>query len=274
MQGGKKVVGSGDVMHRVQPAASGDGPAPGGKLPAPTADSGDLNADVSERVVLLPDAAVWQPTPWDGISRLMLERIGRGRAQATSLVRFAPGASAPCRPLPMTKEVLVLEGTLVDEMGEHPAGTWLRTSGAELHAPQAPDGCLLFIKLSAADHHQGPALRVATHAVEWRPTEIPGVWSALLHQQDGMRTRLIRTLPDTWFGSHVHPGGEEILVIDGVLHDELGRYPRHTWLRNPRWTRHAPFTGSEGVLSLVKDGHLTGQAGPSVPLRTFGIPQA
>jgi anti-sigma factor ChrR (cupin superfamily) len=58
------------------------------------------------------------------------------------------------------------------------------------------------------------------------------------------------------FASHGHPGGEEILVLDGVLHDEHGAYPAGTWLRSPRHSRHAPFTGAEGATIWVKVGHL------------------
>ena len=38
--------------------------------------------------------------------------------------------------------------------------------------------------------------------------------------------------------------------------DEFGEYPAGTWLRNPRWSRHAPFTGPDGALIYVKTGHL------------------
>ena len=31
---------------------------------------------------------------------------------------------------------------------------------------------------------------------------------------------------------HGQPGGEEILVLEGVLHDELGSYRAGTWLCN------------------------------------------
>ena len=55
---------------------------------------------------------------------------------------------------------------------------------------------------------------------------------------------------------HGQPGGEEILVLEGLFQDEYGEYPAGTWLRNPRWSRHAPFTGPDGALIYVKTGHL------------------
>ncbi|HMA09929.1 MAG TPA: cupin domain-containing protein, partial [Ramlibacter sp.] len=50
------------------------------------------------------------------------------------------------------------------------------------------------------------------------------------------------------------PGGEEILVLEGVFRDELGEYAAGTWLRSPRGSRHTPFTGDEGALIYVKVG--------------------
>jgi hypothetical protein len=41
------------------------------------------------------------------------------------------------------------------------------------------------------------------------------------------------------------PGGEEILVLEGVFRDENGEYPAGSWLCNPRWSRHTPYTGAE-----------------------------
>ena len=43
---------------------------------------------------------------------------------------------------------------------------------------------------------------------------------------------------------HGHPGGEEILVPEGVLHDELGSYRAGSWLRNPPDSVHRPPAGN------------------------------
>lgn len=74
---------------------------------------------------------------------------------------------------------------------------------------------------------------------------------------------LVRWAPDTQFNEHMHPGGEEILVLDGVFSDEHGDYPAGTWLRNPRWSRHTPYTGAEGALIYVKVGAIDA---PFMPL--------
>jgi anti-sigma factor ChrR (cupin superfamily) len=53
-----------------------------------------------------------------------------------------------------------------------------------------------------------------------------------LHEFNGVGTALVRWAPNTIFNPHVHPGGEEIFVLDGVFHDEHNYYPKHTWIRS------------------------------------------
>jgi len=66
----------------------------------------------------------------------------------------------------------------------------------------------------------------------------------------------VQWAPHTVFNAHVHPGGEEIFVLEGVFHDEYGEYPQGSWLRSPRYSQHAPYTQAEGALIYVKTGHL------------------
>ena len=58
------------------------------------------------------------------------------------------------------------------------------------------------------------------------------------------------------FNPHQHSGGEEILVLEGVFHDEFGQYPKGSWIRTPHLSKHTPFTKEEGALIFVKTGHL------------------
>ncbi|UXZ53696.1 cupin domain-containing protein [Halomonas sp. 7T] len=65
-------------------------------------------------------------------------------------------------------------------------------------------------------------------------------------------TSLVRYAPNSQFSRHIHDGGEEILVLEGVFADEHGRYPAGSYLRNPIGTGHTPQIGEEGALILVK----------------------
>jgi anti-sigma factor ChrR (cupin superfamily) len=95
---------------------------------------------------------------------------------------------------------------------------------------------------------------IDTATAAWHPGLVPGLSVMPLHEHNGVGTALARWAPDTRFDTHTHPGGEEILVLDGVFRDEDGDYPSGTWLRNPRGSRHTPFTGAEGALIYVKAG--------------------
>ena len=216
----------------------------------------NLNDDFTLRIVARAADAMWTPSPLPGVERRMLDRVGDEVARATSLVRYAPGSRFDRHVHGGGEEILVLEGVFSDETGDYPAGTYLRNPPGSSHAPSSRDGCLLFVKLQQFDLADTQSVRIATRAEPWRPGLVPGLAVMPLHSHDGVDTALVRWAPNTRFNTHAHPGGEEILVLDGVFNDEGGDYAAGTWLRSPRWSRHTPFTGPEGALIYVKVGHL------------------
>ena len=64
-------------------------------------------------------------------------------------------------------------------------------------------------------------------------------------------TTIVRYAPGSAFSAHVHTGGEEFLVLDGVFQDEHGNFPAGTYVRNPPTTRHTP-SSAPGCTILVK----------------------
>jgi anti-sigma factor ChrR (cupin superfamily) len=223
---------------------------------ATTLPSTLLNADFDRRVCLAAAELPWQPSPEPGVERRPLDRIGAELARATSLVRYAPGARFERHVHGAGEEILVLDGVFSDETGDHPAGTYLRNPPGSAHAPHSRAGCLLFVKLRQFATGDLQPVRIDTRRAAWRPGLVPGLSVLPLHSHDGIDTALVRWAPETRFQTHTHPGGEEILVLDGVFRDEAGAHPALTWLRSPRWSRHTPFTGPEGALIYVKVGHL------------------
>jgi anti-sigma factor ChrR (cupin superfamily) len=98
--------------------------------------------------------------------------------------------------------------------------------------------------------------RVAVHADEsdWVASPMPGVSRKMLDrvgEEVARATSIVRYDPKSHFSRHVHGGGEEFLVLEGVFQDEHGDYPAGAYLRNPPQSSHTP--GAEaGCVILVK----------------------
>ena len=215
-----------------------------------------LNSDFSQRAVILPEHYQFIDSPLAGVSRMMLDRAGQEVAPATSIVRYAPGSGYSAHTHNGGEEILVLEGVFSDEHGDYPAGTYLRNPPGSTHQPFSKEGCTLLVKLwqFAADDSQQMVLN--TQQADWLPGLVDGLAVLPLHEHNGDNTALVRWAPNTHFNSHTHPGGEEILVMEGLFCDEYGEYPAGSWLRNPRYSNHTPFTREQGALIYVKTGHI------------------
>ena len=175
-----------------------------------------LHADLSSRAVNFADEAEWVPSPMAGVERRMLERDGDEVARATSVVRYRPGSRFPRHEHALGEEFLVLESTFADELGEYPAGTYVRNPSGSGHAPWSEDGCVLFVKLRQfhpedleRDRRSTPARRSGS------PGSPRGIAVLPLHGFGSERVSLVRWAPHIRFLPHEHPGGEETFVLDG-----------------------------------------------------------
>jgi hypothetical protein len=98
--------------------------------------------------------------------------------------------------------------------------------------------------------------RAVVHAarLDWTPSPILGVDRRMLDRigdEVARATSIVRYAPKSRFSPHVHGGGEEFLVLDGIFQDEHGDYPAGTYVRNPPTSSHTP--GSEpGCTLFVK----------------------
>lgn len=216
----------------------------------------NINSDFSLKAVIHSEDLAWQESPIAGVQRKPLDRIGDEVARATTIVRYAAGASFSPHVHGGGEEILVLDGVFSDESGDYPTGTYLRNPPSSSHTPKSEEGCTLFVKLRQFHPLDQTTIRVDTSKAPWYPGMVPGLSVMPLHEFDGVGTALVRWAPNTIFNPHVHPGGEEILVLQGVFHDEHGTYPAGSWIRSPRYSKHAPFTKEEGALIYVKTGHL------------------
>ncbi len=98
--------------------------------------------------------------------------------------------------------------------------------------------------------------RVVLHAPDlpWTSSPMPGVSRRKLDRigdEVARATTIVRYDPGSHFSPHVHTGGEEFIVLEGVFQDEHGDFPVGSYIRNPPQSRHTP--GSEpGCVIFVK----------------------
>lgn len=214
-----------------------------------------LNADFAQRVVIDTRTMAWTASPSAGVERKMLDRIGGEEARATSIVRYAPGSAFATHDHQRGEEFLVLDGVFSDEHGDYPAGTYVRNPDGSRHAPFSKPGCTILVKLRQFAESDTRQAVVDTSNGPWKSRGLPGLSAMTLHEHGSETVRLVRFEPGARITDDPHPGGEEVLVLEGVLQDEYGRYPAGTWLRQPDGSRHAPFS-DEGCVLWVKRGHL------------------
>jgi anti-sigma factor ChrR (cupin superfamily) len=95
---------------------------------------------------------------------------------------------------------------------------------------------------------------VLSESMPWVESPALGVQRRML-DRDGEEiaraTSVVRYAPGSQFAPHVHGGGEEFLVLEGVFSDEHGDYPIGTYVRNPVGSKHSP-SSRDGCTILVK----------------------
>ncbi len=90
------------------------------------------------------NSVTWEPGSIPGVEMIVLHEFGSERVE---LVRIAADTQFPMHAHEGGEEILVLDGTLWDEEGEYPAGSWVRNPDGSEHAPYSKsDGALLYVK--------------------------------------------------------------------------------------------------------------------------------
>lgn len=120
------------------------------------------------------------------------------------------------------------------------------------------------------------SMRAAAHTADmpWVPSPMPGVDRRMLDRigdEVARATSIVRYAAQSTFSPHVHTGGEEFLVLDGVFSDEHGDFPAGSYIRNPPTSRHRP--GSEpGCTIFVKLWQFDLEDRTHVRLQTNNLP--
>ncbi len=98
--------------------------------------------------------------------------------------------------------------------------------------------------------------RVVVHSasMDWIDSPIAGVARRPLDRVGGevaRATSIVSYEPGSQFSPHVHTGGEEFVVLEGVFQDEHGDFPVGSYIRNPPQSSHTP-SSEQGCVIFVK----------------------
>ncbi len=211
-----------------------------------------INAEFTEKAVVVPKDSDWVCSPESGVDRLMLDRIGDEVARATSIVRYAPASSFARHEHGAGEEFLVLDGVFSDEHAHYGVGTYVRNPPGSGHSPYSENGCRIFVKLRQFDPQDLSHVAVDTSTV-WQNE--PGRNVLDLHEFGSERVMMIRLGEGDPCPIASDPGGLEILVISGSINDEGTELAAESWLRIPADQENRLVASSDSLL-WVKTGHL------------------
>ena len=223
----------------------------------------ELNADFGRRASVHGASLEWQPSPMQGVSRRMLDRIGDEVARATSIVRYDPGSHFSPHVHGGGEEFLVLEGVFSDEHGDFPAGSYIRNPPQSSHTPGSEPGCTILVKLWQFDPDDRTHVRIDTGKMASLPAvDRPGVEIMPLFRDRREDVRI-----ETWAPNQdieLRPeGGIELFVLDGGFEEGGESFDRYGWLRLPVESPLRARAGPDGARVWIKSGHLRDVAAPT-----------
>ena len=209
-----------------------------------------LDADLSISTLVHAAALEWVPSPVKGIDRRMLFRIGE-KAQATSIVRYAPNSRFARHVHGGGKEFIVMNSIFQDETGDFPEGSYVRNSPDSAHAPGSSTGCTIFVRLWQFSAHDPE--RVVCRPGNDRSASLRSGASSSLVLLEGRNERVMfeKWLPDAEIGLD-NSEGLELLVLSGTLAGNGHALNRWSWLRLPVGHAFRTRTGRDGARVWIR----------------------
>nr|WP_150574847.1 cupin domain-containing protein [Pandoraea aquatica] len=194
-----------------------------------------VNADFSQRAVVLPSQYVWVPSPQAGVERVMLDRVGKEKARATSIVRYAAASDFPAHHHPGGEEILVLSGMFSADGRDYPAGWYLRNPPDSSHRPSSRDGATIFVKLMQMRASQDAVVHVDTRdAANWQAHAGRDVCPLFSDENEQVELiRLPANAPIVTPRPSNQPCIVELLVLDGTLWLGGDALATGSWVRLP-----------------------------------------
>ena len=97
----------------------------------------------NQKVVLLPEQQQWGP----GIGNLRVCSLHTYLTESTALVWWPEHEVFQPHTHYGGEEIVVLEGRFIDEHGEYPAGSWIRSPHMSTHYPYVEEETLIMVKV-------------------------------------------------------------------------------------------------------------------------------
>jgi len=95
---------------------------------------------------------------------------------------------------------------------------------------------------------------IETSKQDWTESPVTGVLRKRLEREEsesGLASSIVKYQAQASFPHHIHPGGEEYYVLEGVFSDERGDYKAGSYVRNPPYSNHSPYS-RDGCTLFVK----------------------
>lgn len=215
---------------------------------------GELNTDLSDLVLLRTHEMEWERVPGTSVLEKRLDHLDDLQTgRETSLMRFEPNTTLPAETLEARVEILVLDGTYSDGHGDYGKGTYLLNSPGFTHTPASEEGCDLHVQRRRGFGAERERVVIDTQSAEWIP-RFTGKMVKLYEDDAQPEEMHIGRMPPGQKGAfHDHPGGEEVLILEGAMADENAVFDQGTWLRFPGSFRHETIS-KDGCLMYVREG--------------------
>ena len=118
--------------------------------------------------------------------------------------------------------------------------------------------------------------RATVHAgrKEWTASKLRGINRIMFDLVDNVKdvsTALVKYDPESRQPARVHAGGEEFLVLQGVVTDESGDYPEGSYVRKPPGTRFSMWS-RDGSMLFKKKWQFASHDRTSVNIDAFSQP--
>ena len=101
-----------------------------------------FNRDDTKQAVIRPEDQQWEP----GMGNLKVLPLHMFHTESTALVAWPKDEVFQPHTHMGGEEIVVIRGCFIDEHGEYPAGTWLRSPHMSNHFPRVEEETLIYVK--------------------------------------------------------------------------------------------------------------------------------